>query len=149
VGYYLYFIYLEFGERSMAIAKKAVYGHSFSPTFYGDVYMRTSPKGHAENVADAIRDFWEEDEEQFLDMVDNVFPEWAEIDIDEYLLDSLVADIMDKIRKTDTVTDLSPPVEVWIDDEGFYTVLVHEPKEENNKFAEYASRRLQFVVTKL
>jgi hypothetical protein len=133
----------------MGMKKKAAYSHSFSPEFYGDVYTRTSPKGHAENVADAIQDFWEEDKENFLDMVKEEFPEWAELDVDEYLSESLVADIMDKIRKTDTVTDLSAPVEVWIDDDGWYRILVHEPKDENDKFSEHASRRIDFVVTNL
>lgn len=39
--------------------------------------------------------------------------------------------VMEKIRETDTCTDLSSPVTVWIDQEGFYTVDVHDQKKEN------------------
>ena len=34
--------------------------------------------------------------------------------------------LLDSIRETDTCTDLSPPVEVWIDRQGFFTLLVYD-----------------------
>ena len=34
--------------------------------------------------------------------------------------------IMDRILETDIVGCLSVPVEVWIDDEGYYTVEVYD-----------------------
>jgi hypothetical protein len=33
---------------------------------------------------------------------------------------------MQKIRETDTCGDLRSPVDVWIDPEGYYRVMVHE-----------------------
>jgi hypothetical protein len=34
--------------------------------------------------------------------------------------------VMDKIRETNTCRDLRSPVEVYIDEEGYHSVLVHE-----------------------
>ena len=34
--------------------------------------------------------------------------------------------ILERVIDTDTCTDLMPPVKVWIDREGFYTVLVYD-----------------------
>lgn len=34
--------------------------------------------------------------------------------------------ILQRVMETDTCTDLTPPVEVWIDSEGFHTVLVFD-----------------------
>ena len=34
--------------------------------------------------------------------------------------------ILERVQKTDTCTDLSSPVEVWIDDEGFQSLLVYD-----------------------
>lgn len=36
--------------------------------------------------------------------------------------------ILQKVQETDTCTDLKSPVEVWIDEEGYYTVLVYDEK---------------------
>jgi hypothetical protein len=33
--------------------------------------------------------------------------------------------VMDVIVATDTVTDLSTPVEVWIDEDGYWRILVY------------------------
>ena len=42
-----------------------------------------------------------------------------------------VETVMDKIRQTDTCSDLSSPVTVWIDDEGYWTVDVFENSDDN------------------
>ena len=34
--------------------------------------------------------------------------------------------ILQRVLETDTCTDLTPPVEVWIDEKGFHAVLVHD-----------------------
>ena len=34
--------------------------------------------------------------------------------------------ILQRVMETDTCADLTPPVEVWIDSEGFHTVLVFD-----------------------
>lgn len=121
----------------------------FSEDFYGDVSTRTSPPGHPENVADAIHDFWEADRERFKEMVADLLVGDVLSAIDDFLPEDIVLVVMDKIRETDTVTDLSAPVEVWIDDGGYYTVSVHDPAEEDDKFGEHASRRIAFVVKNL
>ena len=37
--------------------------------------------------------------------------------------------ILQRVIETDTCTDLTPPVEVWIDDEGFHTLHVYDEPE--------------------
>ena len=44
--------------------------------------------------------------------------------VDPQHLDAEV--VMDKIRQTDTCTTLSPPVSVWIDEEGDFQVQVYD-----------------------
>src|SRR5215831_7827339 len=39
--------------------------------------------------------------------------------------ESFAYDVLDKVRETDTCGDLSSPVDVWIDPEGFYTLDVY------------------------
>ncbi|UCC28722.1 MAG: hypothetical protein JSU86_11025 [Phycisphaerales bacterium] len=34
--------------------------------------------------------------------------------------------VLERIIETDTVSSFQPPVEVWIDDNGVHTVLVHD-----------------------
>ena len=36
--------------------------------------------------------------------------------------------VLDRIRQTNTCSNLDSPVEVWIGDEGWYTVAVHDPE---------------------
>ena len=40
--------------------------------------------------------------------------------------ESFACDVLDKIRETDTCAGLSSPVEVFIDPEGWYSVLVYD-----------------------
>lgn len=47
-----------------------------------------------------------------------------EFGIEPELLDP--TDVLDRVRDTDTCTDLSPPVAVWIDRDGYFQLLIHE-----------------------
>jgi hypothetical protein len=44
--------------------------------------------------------------------------------------ESFAADVLDKIRETDACADLASPVEVYIDPEGWHSVLVYDPEVE-------------------
>jgi len=60
-------------------------------------------------------------EEEFAEMTYEVFgvePDLVDINV-----------VMQKIRETDTCGDLRSPVDVWIDEEGYYTVNVYEKEE--------------------
>jgi hypothetical protein len=37
---------------------------------------------------------------------------------------------MNKIKETDTVGTLTPPVDVWIDEQGYYTVDVYDEPDD-------------------
>lgn len=42
--------------------------------------------------------------------------------------------VLDKIRETDSCSNLNSPVEVWIDSEGYHTVLVYDtPQTPDNR----------------
>jgi len=64
----------------------------------------------------------------------NAMPEddWASMARDVFGVDPELLDahtVLEKIMETRTCTDLRPPVEVWIDEDGVYTIEVYE----NNK----------------
>jgi len=40
--------------------------------------------------------------------------------------ESFASDVLDRIRETDTCADLSSPVEVYIDPEGWYSVQIYD-----------------------
>ncbi len=40
--------------------------------------------------------------------------------------ESFDADVLDQVRETNTCSDLSSPVSVWIDSEGWYSVEVYD-----------------------
>ena len=42
--------------------------------------------------------------------------------------------VMSKILETDTVGNLTPPVNVWIDEEGYFTVNVYDEGTEDEEF---------------
>jgi hypothetical protein len=102
-------------EALQALRRVASYGHSFSPDFYGDP---NSPKESDQptTVADALfslsTDEWD-------DIASGVFGmhDGRELDI---------SSVLDKIKETDSVSDLESPVEVWIDPQGYFTVEVYE-----------------------
>lgn len=95
------------------------YSHSLSARFYvdeGDDEL--APKDFATGrlpatVHQAIIAMPEED---YQTMCREVFGR-PDVDVDE---------ILAKIEETDTVGDLSSPVDVWIDEEGFWTLDVYE-----------------------
>lgn len=39
-------------------------------------------------------------------------------------------EVLDQIMEVDTVTTLTPPVEVWIDSEGYYTLAVWDEEQD-------------------
>lgn len=41
-----------------------------------------------------------------------------------------ISDVIDRIRETNTFSNLSSPITVWIDEEGFYTVDVFDIQKE-------------------
>lgn len=44
--------------------------------------------------------------------------------------ESFACDVLDKVRETDACSALSSPVEVYIDQEGWYSVLVYDAEVE-------------------
>jgi hypothetical protein len=121
------------GQKAFS-RKRGTYELSFAPEFFGDIYTRHSPEGGpATNVADAIVDFFTDEPAHFMEMLEDLFPDWADVMNMEkpYLSEGLTGDIMDMIRRTNTVGTLTPPVDVWIDPEGYYRVDVYdEPMED-------------------
>ena len=74
------------------------------------------------NVLQSIISLHANDIDFFWEMVQDVF----NIEKMDYLPESLIIDILDKIRETNTCTDLSSPISVWIDSEGIYTLEVYD-----------------------
>jgi hypothetical protein len=97
--------------------RTASYSHSFSPEFYGDPY-NAQKSARPTNVSDAILSMSDPD---WTDMAAEVFgiqPDRVDVEM-----------VLQKIIETNTVSDLSAPVEVWIDPEGWYTVSVYDEKQ--------------------
>ena len=92
------------------------YSHSFSPDFYGDIYEPGEPTRRPVTVAQAIVSMKELEREYWDRMAEEVFGIPG-----EHLSEDMVFEM---ILETDTVSGLTPPVEVWIDEEGYYTLLV-------------------------
>lgn len=89
--------------------------------FWGDGmdgdYGWQEKSDHPTSVAQAL---FSMPEEEWNEMVKEVFgcdPEFVDVET-----------VMEKVRDTNTCTDLSPPVEVWIDEEGWYKVQVYESR---------------------
>ncbi len=97
------------------------YGHSFNPAFYG------SPD-HAEqtdrptSVCDALRSMPDEVWDEMCREVFGCDPDYVDLDT-----------ALGKVIDTDTVSNLTVPVRVWIDLEGYYTVDVYDDKEESDQ----------------
>ncbi len=90
------------------------YAHSFTACFYGDSYSAT-PSDRPTTVADALASM---PDDGWAAMCQDVFGCAGEyVDVDTAL---------ERIIDTDTVSSFQPPVEVWIDDDGVHTVLVHD-----------------------
>jgi len=100
------------------------YSHSFSPEFYfnkGEPYDALGDTRRPTSVWAAIEG-----------MRLRRPLEWADLAKEEFGLDNpkyLTSEaVMDRIREIDTVGDLSSPVDVWIDKEGYFTVDVYDRK---------------------
>lgn len=106
-------------ETYSARKKEAAYGLSFSPEFYGNP---DSPKvtERPTNVTDALASM---SDEEWNTMAQDVF----NVEGDVLGIDSVIT----KIMETDTCGDLTPPVDVWIDEEGYYTVDVYDEESED------------------
>ena len=90
------------------------YAHSFTACFYGDPYNAT-PSDRPTTVADALAST---PDDEWAAMCRDVFGCAGEfVDVDT---------VLERIVETDTVSSFQPPVEVWIDDDGVHTVLVHD-----------------------
>lgn len=129
------------------------YDLSFSPEFFGDIYeSQSTDLSKPTNVADAITNFWESNKEGFKEYVEEYFPEYAS-HVDSYLPEGLMLEIMDKIRDVNTCGDISSPVDVWLDPEGWYTVDVFDDFDEEAGYGEKhsygASKRLALISTYL
>lgn len=93
---------------------------AFSLSFADDFYVpedldSVEPTQQPTSVYEAILGIREE---QWKEMCRELFkcePENVDADM-----------VMSKIRETNTCTDLTPPVEVWIDEERWYTVDVYD-----------------------
>ena len=61
---------------------------------------------------------------------------WEEMAKDVFNCDPDCLDrdmVIEKIRETDTCSDLTSPVSVWIDDEGNFTIEVYDDQECNQE----------------
>ena len=94
------------------------FGLSFSEEFFtgDDGCDCPEPSDRPTNVRQALASM---SDDKWNEMVKEVFP-----DRDPECVD--LDDVMTKVRQTDTCGDMSTPVVVWIDSEGFYTVDVYD-----------------------
>ncbi len=86
----------------------------FSDEFFGDC-ENARRCDHPTNVADALMSIPDD--------------EWSEICREVFRCHPDHVDIqraMDQVRETNTCGDISAPVDVWIDSEGWYTVNVYD-----------------------
>ena len=100
-----------------------VYGHSFGPDFYwkegemdGDVKKSKRPCTVAQALFSMSKKDWNA---MCRDVFPGVSPDYIGLDT-----------VMEKIMETDTVSNLSVPVEVWIDEEGWHRVDVWDDSGE-------------------
>jgi len=94
------------------------YELSFTPDFFSNEQEKPN-YNRPTNVIDAIEAMRINHPELFSAMKEEVF----NITKDNIYLDAET--VLKKIYQTNTCSNLDSPVEVWIDEEGFYTVLVY------------------------
>ena len=88
------------------------YAHSFTERFYGDPYNPVRCD-HPATVVDALASLTDDT--------------WQRMSLDLFGCCDVDLELaLTKILETDTVTSFQPPVEVWIDPDGYYTVEVHD-----------------------
>ena len=97
------------------------FGLSFADDFFqqeGDEQVEpetiTRPTSVYQALAAKPEDWWNE-------LASEVF------DTDGGILD--IETVIEKIKETDTCGDMSSPVDVWIDDEGWFTVDVYDAED--------------------
>lgn len=102
------------------------YELSFSPEFflseeepYDRADLAVNSKGEPISVYSALCMMQKNDRNRWADLAREVFA----LSQPEYLNAETV---LEKVQETNTCTNLSSPVEVWIDPEGTYTVLVYD-----------------------
>lgn len=91
------------------------YSHSFSQDFYGSPEFAKKQK-RPKTVCNALRSI---SDEEWLKMAKHCFPNNPNpemIDVD---------DVLELIIKTDTVTNITVPSIVWIDEDGEFTIAVY------------------------
>ena len=110
-------IHLANAVDALTYYKTSTYGLSFSPEFFGDPYSSTSTP-HPTTVADAIAFMKSHDPDQWEDLAENLFGVPGELLGED--------DVFEKVLETDTCGGLQPPVDVWIDPEGWYTLDIHD-----------------------
>ncbi len=92
---------------------------SFSPEFFWGEDGEWEEK--SDTPTSVMQALFSMSEEEWIEMCGEVFPR-----TDPEYLDC--HDVLRKITETNTCTDLRPPVEVWIDEEGYHTVSVHDSR---------------------
>lgn len=102
------------------------YAHSFAPDFYGDPYNPT-PDGqvnadHPTTVCEAIMAIPKDEWVKCCREVFDCEPDYVDLDT-----------VLTKIHETNTVSNLDSPVTVWIDEDGWWTVDVYDPKDKENE----------------
>lgn len=86
----------------------------FSSDFFGDIY-ENQITDKPQNIADAIASIHPITRQE-------IAKELFNMPNDNFLSDEM---ILEKILITDTVRNINTPVEVYIDTEGYYSILVY------------------------
>jgi len=97
---------------------------SFSPEFYVGPYdLEAGVDFDAERPTSVFQALQAMDDETWAELAREVFGcEPGRLEVDT---------VIDKIRETDTCRDLRSPVEVYIDPEGYHSILVHDRAANN------------------
>ena len=107
---------------------------SYSLSFANDFYYSEEDYGNWDiletdqptNCMDALIHYYLYQRKEFLEMLTKVF----NADLAHHVkvigsYTSMVHELLDKIKETNTCSNLSNPVEVWIDSDGDYTIFVY------------------------
>ena len=103
------------------------YSLSFSPEFFTDETFPydTEPSNRPTTVYQAILSLPKRDQVAIArEVLKSPHP------VLHVMSESFAADVLDRVRETDSCADLSSPVEVYIDAEGWYSVLVYDGEME-------------------
>lgn len=77
------------------------------------------------SVLQGIVSWYHDDPETFKEMVKEVL----DTEMSDYLPETLPFDLLDKIREVNTCTDLTSPVSVWLDADGYHTLEVYDKEK--------------------